>query len=796
MLISLTGHLANAFIPCPARCVCEDERVICTNSQFNVLPIMLNPWLKELYIANNQIKKMTPLNMVYMDLEVLDLSNNQIDNLEDNIFQGLSKIKVLKLSGNKISNLTRHSLKGLDTLEHLILSNNQIREISVHAFTHLKSLKRLDLSGNQIKHLDADVFSGQANLVDLDLSDNQLVFSNMSLDQNPIKSEYLVNLISLNLAGNQMNNLTALNSPFMKSEQSNDELDQQPAYLQLKSTSTVNSNDQAQYTIYPKFNAINRRPYAWNRRQLSNQQPVAERRTVYKKWGNLRELDLSNTQINLIESDVLGSLSQLHILKLRNNRLPEFTNTLFKDLIQLKSLDISNNPIEQLNKNLFISLQQLEMLNISDCAYLQNIHDQTFTGLTKLHRLDIAWCPKLKTVNPTMFQPLGNLKQLYLRGNSLETLDSNLLNYAVSLEILDVRNNQLYCDCSIKWLINVLYMYANQSSYNQQTFAAYAPFVEQQKVLRLELSQVNCAGPADLKDKLIYELTNDQLHCVDLRLFIFIFTGVFVAVVIVLLIVLVAWTCVRYNKCSVFRRLFNRANTANKQAFKTSTLTSTHPSTAQRTTLHKLLGTGNLYQTDKTFNVIGSKPEFTWLPNQTNNKSNTGRFPSTTINTTSNYGNCNSSLIFNGNNTSTICPSMITNNYFNGNTGHQRTVNNNESTIITNLNNGRHMTSTIHQTAPMVDNYDSYLHHNYATLYETLNPPEHYASSMSTTTTLSSSIANQSQNSTNNLVVTSNTLNNSSTVGNHLRNQSMRYQHPCVLQTWNPSFQNYSSNDK
>lgn len=403
-----------------------------------------------------------------------------------------------------------------------------------------------------------------------------------------------------------------------------------------------------------------------------------------------------------------------------------------------------------------------------------------------------------------MFQPLGNLKQLYLRGNGLETLDSAILNYAISLEILDVRNNQLYCDCSLKWLINVLFMYANQSSFSQPTFAAYAPFVEQQKLLRLELSQVYCAGPIDLKDKLIYELTNDQLHCVDLRLFIFIFTGVFVAVVIVLLVVLIAWTCVRYGKCSLlhlFRRLFSRDHSTRQTiGFKTnSALTANRPSTAQRT-LHKLLGTGNLYQTDKTFNVIGNKPDFTWLPNKTTTTTG-GRFPNATTtinNSTSNYGN-RSSLIFNGvNQTSTICPSMISANYFGG----QR---NNESTIITNLNGLNNMNNNLngvrhmHQpTAPMdaTNNYDSYLHHNYATLYETLNPPEHYASSMSTTTTLSSSIANQSQNSTNNLVA-----NAASTVSNQLRNQSIQYQHPCVIQqantlhTWNPSFQNYS-NDK
>lgn len=234
-------------------------------------------------------------------------------------------------------------------MEHLVLSNNKIREINANAFTHLKNLKRLDLSDNLISNLDSEIFIGQTNLVDLNLSNNNLLFSNLSIDSNPIKSDYLINLVSLNLAGNHLLNLTKENSPFAKSDQQNqeDSLDQmQPAYLQLKSQNQFNDQN-AQYTIYSKLvNQIvmnnNRRPYLFNQRK--SLQPVAERRVIFKKWGNLRELDISHTQLNLVENDALSSLTQLQVLKIRNNRL-------MVSILLVTNLDLYDlsNEVENLN---------------------------------------------------------------------------------------------------------------------------------------------------------------------------------------------------------------------------------------------------------------------------------------------------------------------------------------------------------------------------------------------------------------------------------------------------------------
>lgn len=93
-------------------------------------------------------------------LQILDMSHNNITTIDDEIFEKLPILVELDLSWN-----------------HIVI-------ISVNAFHALNTLKRLDLSHNQLKHLSTNLFSPLHTLEVLILSNNY--YLNETFHQNEI----------------------------------------------------------------------------------------------------------------------------------------------------------------------------------------------------------------------------------------------------------------------------------------------------------------------------------------------------------------------------------------------------------------------------------------------------------------------------------------------------------------------------------------------------------------------------------------------------------------------------------
>ncbi|MBD2020802.1 leucine-rich repeat domain-containing protein [Leptolyngbya sp. FACHB-36] len=124
-------------------------------------------------------------------LEVLDLSNNQIAEISADIKQ-LQNLSILNLFGNQISEISV-AIGQLQSLIGLHLAYNQITEIPA-VIGQLQSLSRLNLSGNQITEIPA-VIGQLQNLLKLNLSNNQIT-------EIPAVIGQLQNLLKLNLSNN------------------------------------------------------------------------------------------------------------------------------------------------------------------------------------------------------------------------------------------------------------------------------------------------------------------------------------------------------------------------------------------------------------------------------------------------------------------------------------------------------------------------------------------------------------------------------------------------------------------
>lgn len=232
---------------CPADCSCQVQgSIFCFHRHSSTVP-RVPTTTQNLYIFQNGINALSQDDFKGLrELEMLDLSQNELLEIPDGVFEMLSKLKNLDLSSNYITHISKDSFSGLVQLERLYLHANRIQSIHVEAFEGLEMLLELKLQGNQftslpslhfprlllldltnnnlpslgpsdlqtphlealkvaslgLTSLDEDLIASLKNLHELDISLNQLAEVPQALKQDSLKG-----LIKLSLAGNPLGEL-------------------------------------------------------------------------------------------------------------------------------------------------------------------------------------------------------------------------------------------------------------------------------------------------------------------------------------------------------------------------------------------------------------------------------------------------------------------------------------------------------------------------------------------------------------------------------------------------------------
>ncbi|KAM7361086.1 uncharacterized protein ACRADG_009739 [Cochliomyia hominivorax] len=156
-----------------------------------------NPKLTTLLLSENRFSVFEPNSLNHLShLHILDLSNTLLEELQlqsvDTLLVQGSKLKRLTISGSVIKlNAANNNLKGLSVQDKL-------------------AVRELELHGNLLDSLDD--LAGMLNLQKLDVSKNQL--TTLKTSHSPLYLP-LPSLVSLNLASNRLQNLTADNFMFL-----------------------------------------------------------------------------------------------------------------------------------------------------------------------------------------------------------------------------------------------------------------------------------------------------------------------------------------------------------------------------------------------------------------------------------------------------------------------------------------------------------------------------------------------------------------------------------------------------
>ena len=347
--------------------------------------------IKSLVLINCKLieENITPLDILFTtNLENLDLSFNNFQDLNNIFTEKIINLKNLNLSHNNISNLSQFINNNLNNLIELNLSFNKISDIEcLGKQTNFNSLEKLDLSNNNIQKLK---IINIKSLKHLDLLNNEINEGIKEfMENNKIYSD-------------------KLNLKF--------------------------GNDSILFKFGNKLNI--EFVYKLNGKN-------------YDEF--LNELNFKEIKdIKLLESDIIDKNINYNINDSIVNCYYYKNNILFNiitkiEFKQIKSLGLTRCHLVDENIKLLDILFSTDLENL-DLSY-NNIQDIKFLAeydkLTKLKKLDLCH-NEISDVTSLSNSKLSNLEELVLSFNKIENIDFLELNTSLNnLEKLDLSNNQI-----------------------------------------------------------------------------------------------------------------------------------------------------------------------------------------------------------------------------------------------------------------------------------------------------------------------------------------------------------------
>ncbi|XP_077411697.1 vasorin b [Vanacampus margaritifer] len=242
----------------------------------------------------------------------------------------------LYLFANGIEGLSAEDFDGLENLEMLDLSQNKLTELSDGVFLPLTSLKNLDLSSNQLTHISEQCFQ------DMVLLERLYLYSNHIKTIHPAAFNGLENLLELKLQGNRLTSLPVFAMPRLLL------LD-----LRFNVISTLGPSD--------------------------------------LQTPNLESLKLGGVGLTDLNSELIGSLKNLHELDVSRNQL-EVLPPILKEIHGLIYLSLAGNPMGPLKFQDMKNLEELKDLDISSLS-LQGLPEEFPQLFPHLRKLTVAENP-------------------------------------------------------------------------------------------------------------------------------------------------------------------------------------------------------------------------------------------------------------------------------------------------------------------------------------------------------------------------------------------------------------------
>uniref|UniRef100_A0A7N4V7H6 Leucine rich repeat containing G protein-coupled receptor 6 n=1 Tax=Sarcophilus harrisii TaxID=9305 RepID=A0A7N4V7H6_SARHA len=311
--------------------------VDCSELGLSEVPGNLNPLTAYLDLSMNNLTELQPGLFLHLRfLEELRLSGNHLSHIPGQAFSGLYSLKILMLQNNQLSRIPAEALWELPNLQSLDLNYNELLEFPV-AIRTLGRLQELGFHNNNIKAIPEKAFVGNPLLQTIHFYDNPIQFVGRSAFQ------YLPKLHTLSLNG-----ATDIREfPDLKGTTSLEILTLTRAGIQLL--------------------------------------PLG----MCQQLPRLRVLELSHNQIEELPS--LRRCQKLEEIGLQHNQMWEIGVDTFSQLTVLRALDLSWNVIRFIHPEAFVTLHSLVKLDLTN----NQLTTLPLAGLSGLVHLKLKGNPSL-----------------------------------------------------------------------------------------------------------------------------------------------------------------------------------------------------------------------------------------------------------------------------------------------------------------------------------------------------------------------------------------------------------------
>jgi len=363
-------------------------------------------------VSNNNLTVLPNTFLIHFPkLRIIDVSNNRIEALHSNTFEGISP-NILLLDNNELEALSPLIFSA--SLRRLSISNNKISSIPSYTLHNLPDLQYINLAHNRLNSLPRDFLQTSSKIEDLIVSDNRLTridprifdgkqIGNVDFSRNWItlltshQFDIIQNIGQLDVSYNEITGLP--NHLF------NTDIELELDSLDLTGNSL--------YNIAPHF--MPRARMLSFLRLGENYLSNIDRRSL-QKYGKLIELDLHSNSFVKVSHSMFPFSASMITLNLADNPLTDIDNRTFAKFPPLAFLDLSHTDLTHLDVEDLNGVPELETLSL-EYSKLEKLHIDQFLHVTNLNVLRLSHC-ELRSISEINFgSQLNSLTELYLNHN-------------------------------------------------------------------------------------------------------------------------------------------------------------------------------------------------------------------------------------------------------------------------------------------------------------------------------------------------------------------------------------------